>query len=163
MRDYTECQTYVTHLLAEHRRLHALLRQVQATIVHSGSPDRDASPADVVATLRKVRSELEAHFAEEDSGGCLEEAVSRVPRLAAEAERIEAEHPELLFELDRLIAQAQEGGQSIESRLAIEKMFDDLCRQLHAHEAAENALLRQGFGANVNGDENSPADLIQDF
>lgn len=163
MRDYKECQPYIDHLLTEHRRLNALLRQAHANIVQSGGPDRDASLADVAAILRQVRAELASHFAEEEAGGCMEEAVSRCPGLSAEAERIEAEHPPLLVEFDRLIAQAEAGEPTVESRLALEKMFDDLCRQLHAHEAAENALLRQGFGANLNGDENCQPDLIRDF
>jgi len=163
MRDYNECQPYVDHLLAEHRRLHAMLHQARSVIVQSGGPDRDASLADVAATLRHLREELKHHFAEEEEGGCLDEAVSRCPRLSAEAKRIEAEHPELLLEIDCLIAQAQDGDQSVENRIALEKSFSDLCQQLHAHEAAENALLRQGFGTNVNGDENGQPNLIHDF
>jgi iron-sulfur cluster repair protein YtfE (RIC family) len=163
MRDYNECQPYVDHLLAEHRRLHALLRQARSAIIQSGGPDRDASLADVAATLRHLREELKHHFAEEEVGGCLDEAVSRCPRLSAEARRIESEHPELLHEIDRLIAQALDGDQSVANRIALEKSFSDLCQQLHAHEAAENALLRQGFGTNVNGDENGQSNLIHDI
>jgi len=149
-----ECRPYIDHLLAEHRRLHAMLLQARSAISEGGSPDRaDDSFADVVRVLRNVRQELQHHFAEEEAGGCLEQAVSHCPRLSAELRRIEAEHPEMLNEIDRLIAQALDGEQTVENRLALENEFDDLCRQLHAHEAAENNLLRQGFGANVNGDE----------
>jgi hypothetical protein len=35
----------------------------------------------------------------------------------------------------------------------MEHAFKSLCERLHAHEAAENNLLRQAFGTNVNGDE----------
>jgi hypothetical protein len=100
-----------------------------------------------------VRDELEHHFAEEESGGCMEEAVARCPALSAEADRIEAEHPELLHDVDRLIAQAVDGSHTTEKRVALEEAFDELCRNIDAHEKAENVLLRQGFGANVNGSE----------
>src|SRR6478609_1685585 len=154
MRDYNECQCYVEHLIAEHRRLHRMLRLAHAAIVASGGPDRDATCADIVRVLRQVREELEHHFAQEESGGCLEEAVSRCPGLSVEAKRIEVEHPQLLENVDRLIAQALDCDQSLENRLCLERGFDELCRQLDAHERAENALLRKGFGVNVNGDEN---------
>src|SRR6476620_10387949 len=96
MRDYNECQCYVEHLIAEHRRLHRMLRLAQAAIVASGCPDRDATCTDIVRVLRQVREELQHHFAQEESGGCLDEAVSRCPGLSAEVKRIELEHPQLL-------------------------------------------------------------------
>jgi hypothetical protein len=162
MRDYNECRSYVEHLIAEHRRLHRMLRLARASIVESGGPDRDATSADVARVLRQVREELEHHFAQEEAGGCLDEAVSRCPPLSADAHRIEVEHPQLLNSVDRLIAQALDSDQSVEKRVALERGFDDLCRQLDAHEAAENVLLRKGFGANVNGDENDQPTLIYD-
>ena len=162
MRTYEECRPYVDHLLAEHRRLHAMLRKARSAIVHSGGPDGDVTPADIVRTLRFIREELAEHFAQEEAGGCLEEAVSRCPHLAAGAERITDEHAELLQALDALIAAAPDCGQSLAKRLALEQDFEDLCRRLFAHEAAENRLLREGFGANLNGDD-EPAELSEEY
>jgi len=157
-----ECRCYVEHLIAEHRRIHRMLRLARTTIVASGGPDGDATGADVARVLRQVRGELEHHFAQEESGGCLDEVVSRCPSLSAEARRIEAEHPQLLDSVDRLIAQAMDGDQSVEKRVALWRGFDELCRQLDAHETAENAMLRKGFGADVNVGENPKPTLIYD-
>jgi hypothetical protein len=162
MRDYEECRPYIDHLLAEHRRLHRLIQQTRDMIVQSGGPDGDSSYADVAKVLRNLRSELEQHFAEEEAGGCLEEAVSRCPRLSQDARRVEAEHPELLAEVDRLIVEASDCDCHVESRIALQRDFDNLCHELHAHESAENELLKQGFGTNVNGDENGQPTLILD-
>lgn len=151
MRSYEECRCYVDHLIAEHRRLHRMLHEAHLTIVGAHGPDGEASGADVVKVLRQVRDELGHHFAQEEGGGCLEEAVSRCPALSAESRRIEAEHPQLLEGVDRLIAQAKDSDQSLLKRIELEHGFEELRRQLDAHEAAENALLRKGFGANVNG------------
>jgi hypothetical protein len=153
VRDYNESQCYVQHLVAEHRRLHRMLRSARAAMVASAAPDHDATCADIVRVLRQVRTELEHHFAQEESGGCLDEAASRVPGLSGEAKRIELEHPRLLENADRLIAQAMDCDQSLVNRLSLERGFDELCRQLDAHEGAENAVLRKGFGVNVNGNE----------
>lgn len=153
MRDYDECLPYVNHLVAEHRRMHGMLHQARTSILQSGGPDRDASVDDIVSALRHIRSELAHHFGEEEAGGCLDEAVCHCPRLAAEAKRIEAEHPVLLAEIDRLIAEALDSEQSVANRISMERDFEHLYRQLCAHEAAENAILRQAFGMNVNGGE----------
>ena len=158
MRTYDECRCYVDHLIAEHRRLHRMLRSARSAMIHASGPDHDATTADIVRMLRQVRDELANHFAEEEGGGCLEEAVSHCPTLSAENRRIEAEHPQLLVSIDRLIAQAMDCDQSVDKRIDLERGFDELCSQLNAHEAAENVLLRKGFGANLNGSDQSRRD-----
>jgi len=162
MRDYNECRPYVDHLVAEHRRLHALLRQTRGSIVGSSSPDRDTSSEEVAAVLRRLREELAHHFTEEEEGGCLDEAVSRCPRLSPDVRRIETEHVDLLAKVDRMIVQAASCEASLPGRIELEREFDDFCRQIHAHEVAENDVLRQGFGVNVNGEENGQPTLMMD-
>ena len=162
MRDYDECRPYIDHLVAEHRRLHGMLRRIRASLVSSVGSDDDPSFAQVARILRGLREELEHHFAQEEAGGCLDEAVSRCPRLSAEARRIEAEHPELLAEIDRLIAQAATQEPTGQNQVGLQRAFDDLFQRLRAHEKAETELLRQGFGSNFNGDDHSPSSLIHD-
>jgi hypothetical protein len=162
MRDYDECRPFIDHLLAEHRRLHKLIHQARISIVQSGGPDGDESYQGAAHILRNLRGELHQHFVEEEAGGCLDEAVSRCPRLSSDARRLENEHADLLAEVDRLIVQASSCDCHVENRVVLQRDFDNLCRQLHAHEAAENDLLRQGFGANVNGEENDQQTLILD-
>jgi hypothetical protein len=156
MRAYDECRCYVDHLVAEHRRLHRMLRVARNAIMPPTSSTENAPAADIVKLLSEVRVELQHHFTEEEDGGCLEEAVSRCPSLSDEAHHIEAEHPRLLEEIDRLIALARDADQSVQGRIAIAHEFDELCAQLDAHEGAENALLRKGFGVNVNGENDRP-------
>ena len=96
MRDFEDCRTYVEHLEAQHRRLHKNIRGVRSAVVYSGGADRDASAADVTSTLRRMRDEIAKHFHEEECGGCMDEAVSRCPRLFSDVQRVESEHRELL-------------------------------------------------------------------
>lgn len=150
MRAYEECRCYVDHLIAEHRRLHRMLRAARNAIVPPTADAGNVPGADIVKVLGEVREELEHHFAQEEGGGCLEEAVSRCPSLSNAVRRIEAEHPLLLESIDRLIAQAQDADQSVQGRIAVACEFDELCAQLNAHEGAENALLSKAFGEVVN-------------
>ena len=160
---YSECNSYVGHLLAEHRRLHVMLRLARAAVLQSGGPDRDATTEDMLRTLRHVREELAHHFAEEESGGCLEEAACRCPALSAQVRTIEAEHQSLLAELDALIQRCGSCDQNAQQRMAFEDDFAKLCERLHQHEAAENDVLRRGFGTNVNGDESPDVALRMDI
>ena len=153
MRDYSECRHYVDHILAEHQRLHRMLRQMRAAIVSSVQPGATPTFEEVARILGRLRDELQLHFTEEEAGGCLDEAVSRCPSLAAELKRIEAEHPMLLGEITRLIGQANHLEPTVQNKVAMQKAFDRLYLQLRAHEKAENQLLAQGFGTNLNSAE----------
>lgn len=163
MYENCECRCYVDHLIAEHRRLHKLLRQMRAAIVRSVQIDSDPSFDELLQILARLRDELEQHFAQEAAGGCLEEAVSRCPRLAPEAQRIEAEHPQILTDLDRLINEAQTLQPTAQNQVAIQREFDSLYQRLRAHEKAENNVLAQGFGVAVNGEENERPTSLPDF
>jgi hemerythrin len=153
MRNYEDCRCFVEYLIAEHRRLHKMLRLASSIITANSQIESEVSSAAMVRVLRQVRDELERHFAQEESGGCLEEAVSYCPSLSSEARRVEAEHPQLLNSVDRLIAQTLDSDSSVANQLAVKQRFDELCSELAAHEAAENLLLRQAFGSTVNGSE----------
>jgi len=161
MRDYEECRPYIDHMLAEHRRLHQLLCSMQVAIVHSVGSDCDASFTEVARSLKLLRGELSHHFAEEEGGGCLDEAVSRCPRLSSAERSIEAEHPLILERVDRLIDQATKLPPKLANQVALKDAFDELYVQLCAHERAENALLQEGFGANFNGSGMNAAPLSQ--
>ena len=154
MLPYDDCEPYVQHLLTELRRLHTMLRLARAAIRHSAGPDGHNTTPETVRILRQVREELAHHFAEEEGGGCMEEAVSRCPRLSADATRVQAEHRDLLGRLDALLAEVLDSKHTVANRILVAREFDELCSILHAHEAAENEILRQGFGVNVNGDAN---------
>jgi iron-sulfur cluster repair protein YtfE (RIC family) len=156
MRDYEECRTYIEHLEAEHRRLHHLIRSARFAMVHSAGADRDATPADVIRVLTQIRGELAHHFREEEEGGCMDEAISRCPRLSGDVRRIESEHPELLARLDALIVAAADIEKSVRQRVEFEGDLDNFCQEICSHEAAENEILRQAFGCNVNGDNGTP-------
>lgn len=153
MQNFNESPPYIQHLLAEHRRLHKMLQTARSEIFQAGKADANWTDR-ILPALRQVREEVANHFVEEEKRGCLEEATSDCPKLSGDMRRIEAEHPLLLTELDRIIAQAADSKPTVEDRIALDNSFLELCANLHAHEAGENELLRHGFGTNINGDEN---------
>jgi hypothetical protein len=146
-------QAIVQHMLAQHRVVGAMLCEARAAVLGCRSPDADARPSDIVAVLRRLRQELARHFREEDEGGCMEEATLRDPKLSAEANRIEAEHAELLALLDQLIGQAEAPKLGVRALRIFEQTFEEFYRRMRAHEAAENELLRKGLGAPLDAEE----------
>jgi hemerythrin len=146
-------QALVQHMLAQHRAHDAMLCDARAAVLGCRSPDVDARPGDIAAVLRRLRIDIARHFREEDEGGCLEEATLRVPALSAEAQRIESEHAELLALLDDLVAQAEAPRWSVRALEVFEQTFEEFYQRMRAHEAAENELLRKGFGAALDAEE----------
>jgi hypothetical protein len=64
--------------------------------------------------LVQLRQELQSHFAEEEMGGCLEEAVSRRPSLSEISKRIVSEHAILDGMLEHLVTQTRDPKANIE-------------------------------------------------
>jgi hypothetical protein len=102
-----------------------------------------------ILSLQALRAELAHHFEEEESGGCMEEAVSHEPHLGPEATRLVREHPELLAQMDRLIKGLRALVRLTASADEVEQDFRNFTEKLLAHEAAENRVLKEGFGIDV--------------
>lgn len=163
-----EFDCFINHLVSEHRRVHLLLCEVREAIDRHGGLKPVAEPptpaadrfTDVVHAVDHLRRELTAHFAEEERGGCLEEAVARCPRLSQEAQRIEAEHRDLLEDASRLAEAAKVCRETTRDYAALRRRFDHFCEKIQAHEHAENRLLSEAFGMAVESegdDKGSPA------
>jgi hypothetical protein len=131
--DWDRCQGYVRHMDEEHKRLNKELRRLHDEL-QSGA----ARPA-ILADLEALRRDLAAHFREEEDGGCLEEAVSRCPSLAHEVRMIEAEHRELLAQLDAIVARQRQYGTIAPTDV------ERFATALDRHEAAEDHVIQHGF------------------
>jgi hypothetical protein len=140
---------YLTHLRAEHRRLQQCLRRIEQQWIDCEVPRLAEIIPQVIEDLEILRAELADHFEEEESGGCLEEAVSRQPSLSHEAIRLEHEHPVMLEQVDLLIVKLKEVSGPIQSADEAKEDFRRFAEQLHAHEAAENRILEESFGIEV--------------
>ena len=146
-----ECRPYLEHLHDEHRHIQQLVQVIQSEFFQ-GDPCRVGH--DVRARLPERLSELadvlQHHFAEEEAGGCIEEAVSRLPSLSTQARELEHEHTVLLSSLTQLVDRVRSTGLRDSSIQAVHAEFSSFARDLLAHEAAENRLLQQGFNVNID-------------
>lgn len=144
MYETDEWRAYVVHLRAEHRRLHEAVRHIQSLLSRWPEPNvRD----ELTSRMADLRRELAHHFDDEEQGGCIEEAVSRVPALSAAAHNIESQHPELLKQLDHMFDCV-----GYLQPTSFKEEFDGFAKQLLAHEALENQLIERGFNVNLESD-----------
>ena len=149
MDDNTNNSAYVVHLRVEHQRLHEVIRHINQDWLDLDQVSPKIGIERITRDVLELRKELKRHFQEEEEGACLEEVVSLFPSLAAEADRIERQQAPLLGRLDEIISHLQALQVDVNAT-------DDLCREikqftafLQEHEKAENELLENAFGIQV--------------
>ena len=136
------------HLLAEHRDLFHLMQSVRSAFATAGSPTAELR-AEVLASLHDLRTHLAEHFVQEEQGGFLEEAVTRVPRLSAAARSILTQHPTLLAELDSLITDLDPVANGAETWRRSHHAFEAFASHMAAHERSENAVVQEGYNEDL--------------
>jgi hypothetical protein len=98
---------------------------------------------------QKLYEDLANHFREEESGGCMEYAVSRVPGLASEVSNLEHEHPLILGQLRRLIAEVRVEPAGTLQVADVKQKFDAFVVAILSHEARENRVVERGFNMSL--------------
>ena len=148
--DFDEFLPYVMHLRAEHKKLSECVHRIEQhwSLQHQRLAPADALVA-ILESLEALRAELARHFEEEESGGCLEEAVSHQPNLSHVVTQLERQHPELLEQMDGMIERLRALSRLAASTADIKEDFRVFAEKLHAHEAAENRVLEETSGIEV--------------
>ena len=136
------------HILVGHRHLHDLVAAARAAFQAAGVA-ATGTAADVQERLVTLRHHLRSHFAEEESGGHLEESVSRMPRLNGAVKAVLAEHSALLAELDALILRLARREMPHASWEQAIRDFEAFARHLMAHERSENAVVQEGYNEDL--------------
>lgn len=145
---------FVNHMQAEHRRLELLIRCTLNVIRDWHAAGADCSSTSLQAGVAAIRQELAQHFAEEESGGCLEEAVARCPALSHAADRVQSEHSRLLATLDEFTEHCWRMERPTRRDLvALEQELRAVAHQVRLHEAEEIDILERGFAICLDNED----------
>jgi hypothetical protein len=144
------CAAYTTHLRGEHRKLGACLRGVEQQF--EADPKRGGrrrgAKAQMLASLTDLRQVLARHLAEEESGGCLEEALIRAPQFSRAALQLEHEDRDLLAQLDDLLNRLKIPRKPLRT---MEQDCRRLVQRIREHVATESRIVEESFGIVGNG------------
>jgi hemerythrin len=151
MNDTTGLELGIHQTHEEHARLHQLLDDCRAQLALPTGPT--ATTAEKLQThLTDLYEHLARHFAHEEHGGWLDEAVIRLPRLATQLTALEKQHATLLERLAELIRKVQTIANEAVAWQTVAADFEGFARQLLAHEACEERILQQGFNEDLGLD-----------
>lgn len=143
MNEHADCDSYLSRLRWEHNRLELLSKSIYDRFHRS----RESSwyPTDrpeIAARLSALKDELSKHIDEEDQGGCVDEAVARLPSLSFAARRIHEESDELIERLEQVMQVVEFG-----SREDAGRAFEEFAGHLRLHEQHEEQLSEKGFNS----------------
>lgn len=143
-------EPYLEQALTEHRDLHRFLDEIRLLFdvsAEDATPDRLTFGREALCELQ---SRLQAHFAQEEEGGYLDEAVSRLPAISRQAAILQRQHGEFAALADRLVTLCGQSATSKQNWPQFKEALKDFTKKLEAHERAEDALLTRAF--NVDPD-----------
>jgi hypothetical protein len=137
---------WAEHVRAEHHHFRRLIHDLRhAFDVSFVSPTIETNIAAAREKLASFRTELLAHFAHEEEGGYMDEAVARLPSLSHNADKLLAEHASLRTSLDNLLKRLETAHKAATEWDACRAEFARFVEQISLHETNENWLLNQGF------------------
>jgi len=129
---------------AEHRRLRALLAQVEGAFGRS-LPRAATGPDVVAAGLDTLRGPLRAHFEEEERAHLYEEIEERAPEQAPVCARLRGEHDGLIRRLDSLRTASPEARRGPTWAREVRAFLADLA----GHEDRETDLLTRTLDGSI--------------
>lgn len=147
-------QAYVSSIRADHRHQGRLVHNLRCALENAARLKwSKASIAQIVDCVAILRDHLATHFAREEEGGYLEEALVHSPGFQSEANHLMDEHPQLLTRFDVLLEMAKAKADEPARWLAMAKEVNEAINQLLRHELDENKLLQDAFTADLYLDE----------
>lgn len=145
-----QSHAYISALLHKHRQIDARVAEIRSELrtILEGLPG-SADIHRLIDQLKALYAALEQHFDEEELGGFIEDAISRNPKLAADADRLIAEHADLLRRLTGVFHGLNESIEALHAARKLVGEFNAFADALLSHEAFENHILEHGH--NVAG------------
>ena len=124
--------------------LHSLLDALESRFASQELANRS-----LVSLLNSLASHLQTHFEFEESEDYFSSLSKRAPRLSSEIARLQAEHHELLREVDDMIAKARVAFAEHKQTPTLACQYIEFLKQFEEHEAAEKKLLQEAYNLDI--------------
>lgn len=143
-----EAMAFAKAFAAEHREMRQLVVALRDAVNRNRPWSREAARESVKAA-EAMRVYLHHHFAQEEEGGYLEQALAMAPRFSAEAQALLAQHALMLEYIDRVVEAAKGAVEDAELWPQLRLQVKGLLRKLSDHEGAENRIVQQAFNVGI--------------
>lgn len=140
MADETFNHDYFEMLKREHRELGGAIHVAKDAFA-AGAADPNAIREAIGHLCQLVKS----HFAHEEEGGYMREAIQRAPRITKRAEKLLEEHEMMLAAIKELCETARRADDAEITSGELKSAFTAFINELSQHEAGENSILQEAY------------------
>lgn len=141
--DELDGRVYAQHLQLQQQSIQRLLEKLRSAVY--GAAGCETAFQEARQHVRDLRTELQRDFAEESAGGCLDEAVSRCPKLSGAVRELERKYPPLLSAVDRLTTEFEHGPVLGNRRRQVELDLEQLSLEWADLETEQRRIAREAF------------------
>lgn len=146
-----EALAFAAAFEAEHREMRQLVHALRDAVNRNRPWSREVA-SHAVKAVEAMRAHLRHHFAQEEAGGYLEQALAMAPRFSDEAQVLLAQHASMLQLVDEVAQVARNAVEDAELWPQLKLQVKDLLRKLTAHESAENRIVQQAFNVGIEAE-----------
>jgi hypothetical protein len=146
-----EALAFAAAFEAEHREMRQLVHALRDAVNRNRPWSREVA-REAVHAVEAMQTHLRHHFAQEEAGGYLEQALAMAPRFNDEAQVLLAQHASMLKLIDQVDQVAQGAIEDAELWPQVKLQVKELLRKLLAHESAENRIVQQAFNVGIEAE-----------
>lgn len=143
-----EAMAFAKAFAAEHREMRQLVAELRDAVNRNRHWSREVA-REAVKAAEAMRVHLHHHFAQEEQGGYLEEALVMAPRFSEEAQVLLGQHAVMLEHIDRVVEETKGAVEDAELWPQVRLQVNDLLRKLAAHEGAENRIVQEALNVGI--------------
>jgi hypothetical protein len=145
-------RTWLRELDAQHGSVRVALSALTSRVDRVPTlADRCDSHSELLGLIGDIEALLKAHFAFEEAGGHLGDALSVAPRLSQRAAHLQSDHRRLTAAFAELASFARRMGQADENWELVGVKIREFVVSLQAHELEENRLVQEAYLDDLGG------------
>ncbi|HWB12285.1 MAG TPA: hemerythrin domain-containing protein [Gemmataceae bacterium] len=135
---------FATAFQVEHREMGNLLQRVRHATADGCDWSHDAA-REARTAIEALERRLRQHFAQEEEGGYLEQALAAAPRLSRPAAELLRQHPAMLAQASTALSTAREAVSDSTRWSVLKQQVEELMSALVGDERSESAIVQEAF------------------
>ncbi|MCL6502720.1 MAG: hemerythrin domain-containing protein [Pirellulales bacterium] len=141
---------YIEGVRADHLELRAMVREIEKLLAAAQAARwATVEVQALLAAVEDLDRHLREHFAEEEAGGYMEEALAIAPRFGPQAQRLVNEHPVMLQQMAQILDMARRCVTQSQVGPELSRLLREFFTTLRAHDAAENRIIQEAFNTDL--------------
>jgi hypothetical protein len=146
-----EYLAFATAFQAEHREMRRLVQVLRHALGKEGGWSRE-SAQEALEAFEALKTHLKEHFAQEEEGGYLEQALAVAPRYSDEAKELLKQHGLMTRQVAHAVQTAKHALDEPDAWTMLATEARELLQKLVEHETAENRIVQKALNTGIEAE-----------